>query len=95
VPAVGAPANRSGAIIAGGTAQNAAALNANRRAIIFQNLDGTAQMWVSVLAAAVADQPSLLVGPGETLVLDQGLQGTGALSVISATTGAKYACWEA
>lgn len=88
----GTVTNRSGTITAGGTAQTAAAANANRAFLFFQNVSDT-DMWIDFGATAVADQPSIKIVPGASFVTDRFVPLT-LLSVFCATTGKAYTCKE-
>lgn len=85
--------DKSGTITAGGTAQNAIASNAARKGFEIQN-QSSGNLWFSTLAAAVTSQPSVLLPPGALYETPLGGSGTGALSVIGATTGQAFAARE-
>lgn len=86
-------ASASGSITLGGTAQNAAAANANRKGYWVQN-QSSGDLWINTLAAAVLDQPSLKIPAGGYFETPPGGAGTGAISIIGATTGQKFAARE-
>lgn len=78
------------ALTTGGTAQNVLAANSSRLGFAVQNLHPTADLWLSTLATAVQDTPSIRVLAGELYEPPPGGQGTGALSLIGPTTGQKF-----
>lgn len=84
-------ADYSGTITLGGTAQVAAAADANRATIYIASPQDE-DMWVSFGGTAVADSPSILIPQGATL--DYGLERRGlftkAISVMGTTTGKKF-----
>lgn len=82
--------NISGSLTAGGTAQNAAGANSSRRGFFIQNIHASSSLWISTLATAVADQPSIEIKPGALYESPPGGCGGGAISVIGATTGQKW-----
>lgn len=82
-------ASISGTITTGATAQNAAASNAVRLGFMLQN-NSTGDLWFSTLATAVAAQPSIKVPPGAFYETPLGGCGTGAISIIGATTGQAF-----
>lgn len=95
----GALTDKSGSITLGGTAQTIAAANQNRRYFLIQNISDTA-LWVNFGTTAVADQPSIKLGPdsgsgGGTLVFEGNFCPNGLVSLIGATTGKKFVCKEA
>lgn len=84
-------ADASGAIAAGGTAQNAAAANLVRRGFLLQNLDASEELYVRLTGASViGGAGSFVLGPYASL---QGV-GTGAISVIATTTAHKFSLVE-
>lgn len=85
--------NQSGTIAAGGTAQTAIASNAARKGFEIQN-QSAGNLYFSTLAAAVQSQPSILLVPGAFYETPLGGAGTGAVSIIGATTGQAYAARE-
>lgn len=82
--------NISGTVTTGATAQNAAASNATRKGYSLQN-QSSGNLWFSTLATAVQSQPSFLLAPGDFYETPPGGQGTGAISIIGATTGQAFA----
>lgn len=86
--------DRSGTITTGASAQEAAPENLNRRLLFVQNVSDT-NLWVNVGAAAVANQPSILLVPNAMLQWGPDVVPTGAVSVIGATTGKAFVCKEA
>lgn len=85
--------NQSGTVTLGGTAQNAIASNAARKGFEIQN-QSTGNLYFSTLAAAVQSQPSILLPPGAFYETPLGGAGTGAVSIIGATTGQAFAARE-
>jgi hypothetical protein len=79
----------SGTIAAGGTAQNAAAANSSRRGFWIQN-NSAGDLWISTVATAVASQPSLKIASGALYESPPGGAGTGAISIIGATTSQAF-----
>lgn len=84
--ATAAPTSISGTITTGATAQNAASANSSRKGFMLQN-NSTGDLWFSTLATAVASQPSIKLPPGAYYESPLGAGGTGAISIIGATTG--------
>lgn len=85
----GSEADRGGSITTGGSAQQLAPVNLTRRGFSFQN-QSASDLRISFLNAATLDYHSLLVIAGayfETTIL---FCGTGAISVIGATTGQTF-----
>lgn len=80
----------SGTVTAGGTAQNAAAANANRQGFWIQNLS-SGDLWINTLATAAAAQPALKLTAGTYYEAPLGGAGTGAISIYGATTGQAFA----
>lgn len=97
----GALTDKSGTIASGGTAQQLAAANSNRRYLLIQNLS-TGVLWVSTTATAVVGQPSIALkactaandGTGGVLVYEGSFIPTGAVSIIGATTSQAFAARE-
>lgn len=85
--------DKSGTITTGGTAQTAIASNAARKGFEIQN-QSTGDLYFSTLAAAVVSSPSIKVGAGQLYETPSGGAGTGAVSVIGATTGQAFAARE-
>lgn len=81
--------DKSGTITSGGTAQTAIASNAVRKGFELQN-QSTGNLWFSTLATAVQGQPSVLLPPGAYYETPLGGAGTGAVSIIGATTGQAF-----
>lgn len=79
----------SGGLTLGGTAQNAAASNAARKGFWLQNLSA-GDLWISTIGTAALDRPSLKLGPGAYYESPPGGAGTGAISIVGATTGQKW-----
>lgn len=84
--------NRSGTITSGGTAQQLAAENADRRALFIQNLS-TGDLYVAFGTTAVTQQPSIKLIAGAILILDDFIT-TQSVSIIGATTGQAFTALE-
>lgn len=95
VPSKGALVNKSGTITAGGTQQTLAAALSTRRYLFIQNLDPAEDLWINFTTAAVVDQPSIRIEPGQTFVMEGSFVSTELVSVIAATTGHKFTAKEA
>jgi hypothetical protein len=80
------PVNISGTITSGGTAQQLAAANTNRRGWYIRN-NSAGSLWVSDMTTAVQSQPSLEIKAGELYESVNGGTSLNALSIIGATTG--------
>ena len=85
--------DKSGNIAAGGTAQTAIALNANRRAFWIQNLSA-GDLWISDVGTATAASPSLKIVAGGLYESMPGNCPTSAISIIGATTSQAFAARE-
>lgn len=88
------PADRSGTLTAGGTAQDIVAANKNRQWLLFQNVSNE-DMWLNFGAVAVAGQPSIKIVAGGSYENPPHFCPTGRISVIGATTGKAFTCKEA
>jgi hypothetical protein len=94
------PADCSGTIAAGGTAQNAiTASNNGRNGFVISNIDATEVMWISFTGtAAAAGLGSYPLAPATATTFAQlssfysGVGYNTALSVVAATTGHKFTC---
>ena len=78
--------NRSGTITAGGTAQQLMASNASRRGFVIQNNSNSA-LFVNGIGAATSDGLSLTIAAGALYESSVQHTGTGAVSILGATTG--------
>jgi hypothetical protein len=91
--------DRSGSVTTGGTSQQLAAANSTRKYLLLINLSDTI-MWVNFGTAAVADQPSIPLGPanaiydGGILEYNAGVVPSGSVNLLCATTGKKFVCKE-
>ena len=85
--------DKSGNIAAGGTAQTAIALNANRRAFWIQNLSA-GDLWISDVGTATAASPSLKIVAGGLYESMPGNCPTSAISIIGATTSQAFSARE-
>lgn len=89
-----APVDRSGAIAAGGVAQQLMAANAARVGYSIQN-QSAGPLYVNELdVAAVQSQPSLKIDAGEYFENPPGGCATGAISIIGATLGQAFTARE-
>lgn len=95
-----APIDCSGAIVEGGTAQNAHAAQPNLHGVVVANVDTTEVMWISFTGTAAASAAgSFPLAPatattfaGLSAFSPAGLGYNTALSVVAATTGHKFSC---
>lgn len=92
--------NCSGTMLVGGTAQNAFGISGTRRGFVVTNLS-TNPMWISVVGtAAIGTEGSALLAAGSATIQGgsfaspAGMGVSTALSVVSATNGDKYTCWQ-
>jgi hypothetical protein len=90
---VGALTNRSGSISSGGSSQQLAAANATRRYLFIQNI-ATEDLWFNFGTAAVADQPSVRLRPGDSFVMEGLFIDNQAIHIIGATTGSRFVAKE-
>lgn len=81
--------SRSGTITTGGAAQQFAAANASRRGFVIQN-QSSGDLYINSLSAATLDQNSLKIPAGSYYETPVHHVGTGALSIIGATTGQQF-----
>ncbi len=91
--AIATRTDKSGTITTGGTAQTIIASNAARKGFEIQN-QSTGDLYFSTLATAIQGQPSVRVAPGQLYETPIGGAGTGAVSLIGATTGQAFAARE-
>ncbi|HWT01211.1 MAG TPA: hypothetical protein VN256_13260 [Pyrinomonadaceae bacterium] len=84
-------ADYSSTITTGGSAQTAAAADANRATLLIQNSDDT-DFWVRFGGTAAATSPSIFVGAGDTQFYGPEYRSliTQAISIFGATTGKKF-----
>lgn len=94
-PATGGVTNKSGTIAAGGTKQTLAAVKLNRKYLFIQNLDPAEDLWFNFSTDAVVGQPSVLVPPLGSFVMEGSYVSSELISVIAATTGHAFAAKEA
>jgi hypothetical protein len=92
-PTRGTLTDRSAAIAAGGVAQTVAAANSSRKYFLFENVSDT-NMWLNFTTTATAAQPSLLIVPNGSLVMEDGFVSTELVSVICATTAKQFTAKE-
>ncbi|MGU3286442.1 hypothetical protein [Methylobacterium mesophilicum] len=81
--------SRSGTIAAGGTSQPLMPANTSRRGFVIQN-QSPGDLYINGLATATADQNSLKISSGDYYETQINHVGTGALSIIGATTGQAF-----
>jgi hypothetical protein len=101
-PSIGTLTDRSGAITAGGTAQQLAAANPTRKYLLIVNpIDAAGQgiataeaLYIDFTATAVIGSPSLRLDPGATFVMESGFTTTETISVKAATTAHKWTAKE-
>lgn len=94
-PSTGGLTDRSGTITAGGTSQQVAAANADRRYLLLQNPSNAAgSLWVNFGVAAVQSQPSVELAPGSTLIFEGSFAPNAAIHVIGLTTGMAFTAKE-
>lgn len=79
----------SGSVTLGGTAQVVQSAGLIRRYLLIQNISDTT-MWVNFGVTAVADQPSIQIVAGASLVFDHAFVPIGDISLMCATTGKKF-----
>jgi len=85
------PVDRSGTITAGGTAQVLMAANSSRSGIEFFN-NSVGSLWLNVVGTATAGGGSIEVRSGG--YWSPPVVPVTAISVIGATTGQAFTCWE-
>lgn len=88
---VATPTSASSTITAGGTAQVLLAANANRKGIEFYN-NSVGSIWLNVVGTATAGGGSIEVRGGG--YWSPPVVPVTAISVIGATTGQAFTCWE-
>lgn len=91
--AKGQPADRSGTITTGGTAQQLMAANTARTGFSIMNLS-TGDLWINGFGTAAASQPSMRIQPGYYFETPVNFGGTGAVSIFGATTGQAFCARE-
>ena len=93
-PAAKARTNRSGTITLGGTAQQLAAADTNRKFMQITN-PGTAELWVNVGGTAAANtNGSEQIRPGGYWWMDPVQCASDAISIVGAMTGQHFTAWE-
>ena len=92
-PTRGALTNRSGSITTGGTSQQLAAANAVRNYLFIENVSAN-DIWFNFGTAAVVDQPSIRLLPGQSFSMEGSFVSTEVVNIISATTGDKFVAKE-
>lgn len=81
--------DRSGSLAAATTSQQFAPANESRSYLLIQNISAE-DLWINETIPAVADQPSIKIAAGATLIFDGPFIPTGALNIIGATLGQKF-----
>jgi len=69
--------------------------NANRTYLFIQNLSSTENLWINFGTDAVQSQPSILLLPYASFVMESTFVSTERLSVIATTTSHPWAAKEA
>lgn len=88
-------ANRSGTIAAANVAQQAMAASISRTYLACQNpIAATTTLFVNIDGAAGATNGSFELAPGGSVTWQAQFVPTGAVSVMSATAGARFVCRE-
>lgn len=85
--------NRSGTITSAGVAQVLAAENLDRRGFWVQNVS-TGDLWISTVASASAEQPSMLLKPNTFFEMPPDAVATNAISIFGATAGQAFSARE-
>jgi hypothetical protein len=85
------PISKSGAITTGGTAQQLMAANTNRQGIEFYN-NSVGSLWLNVVGTATVGGGSIEVRTGG--YWSPPVIPVTAISIIGATTGQAFTCWE-
>ena len=93
-PTKGTLTDRSGILAAANVAQTIANANANRKYFIFEN-QSSGNLWINFTATAVEDEPSIMIVPTGSMVMEAGFISTEAISVIGATMGQAWSAKEA
>ena len=93
-PSNGTLTNRSSTIAVAATAQQLAAVNASRKYLLIENLDGANSLWVNFTTTAVQSQPSIELKPGATLVMESSYVTTELISVIGPNAGQAFCAKE-
>ena len=88
---VATPTSKSGTITTGGTAQQLMTANANRQGIEFFN-NSVGSIWLNVVGTATAGGGSVEVRSGG--YWSPSIVPVTAISIIGATTGQAFTCWE-
>jgi hypothetical protein len=90
----GTGVNRSGTIIAGGTAQSLMSASSTRRGVVIRN-NSAGSLWVNEIGGtAIIGQPSMEVTAGEYWETPIHYDCRQAWSIIGATTGQAFTCRE-
>lgn len=92
-PTTGTLVNRSGSIAVDATAQSLAPANASRKYLLVQN-NSDANMWINFTTTAVQAQPSILLLPNASFVMETNFISTEAISIIGPTAGKTYTAKE-
>lgn len=85
--------DRSGTLAAAATAQQVAPANPARRGFFVQNVS-TADLWLSTVGAALADQPALRIAPGQLYECPAGGVPVAAISLYGTIQGQAFSARE-
>lgn len=94
-PQQGSFTDHSSTITAGGSSQEVMTDNVHRRYLFVQNVS-SGRLWVNFAGtAAVQGQPSILLEPGDSLVMESSFVVVDDVTIIGATTGQAFTAKEA
>lgn len=85
--------DHSGTITTGNTAQTLLSANTNRKGFLIVN-NSNASLWFSATTTAVLTHPSIEIPPGALYESMPNCCPSNAISIIGATTGQVFTCWE-
>lgn len=91
----GPTTNRSGTLTTAATAQTIMQVNTARRYLFIENLDSTEDLWFNFNIPAVRSQPSVLIRPYGSFVMEGSFVSTEAISVIATTAAHAFTAKEA
>lgn len=92
-PSQGTLVDKSGTITSGGAAQTLAAANTARKYLIVQNVSQE-NLWINFTTTAVQNQPSILLLPNGSFVMEGSYVSTELVSIIGTTTGSTFTAKE-
>lgn len=92
-PVNGTLTDRSGSIIAGGTAQTLAPVNTTRKYLLIQN-NSAGTLWINFTVTAVQSQPSIQLLTNASIVMESRFVSSELVSIIGATTGQTFTAKE-